>query len=168
MQSGPFQRELRNDSHMRELSELNINEGGRPVSRTAPTEALFAEFESKTGMRLPVELRGLLQFANGGHPELDSVGGSEGQFAVNAFYHLTPDDFGPGSLWYAVAHWTPTLGERSLPFAADAGGNQFFLDLSSTPTAVKLCVHDEAMRIVCIAPSFEAFIDSLEIDTDTI
>lgn len=153
---------------MRELSELNINEGGRPVTRPAPTEALFADFESKTGRQLPAELRGLLQFANGGHPELDSVAGSEGQFVVNAFYHLTPDDHGPESLWYAVQHWTPILGQAALPFADDAGGNQFFLDLSSNPAVVRFCVHDEAMRIVDISASFEAFIDSLEIDPDMI
>lgn len=153
---------------MRDLSELNINEGGRQVSRPAPTEVLIADFESKTGMHLPAELRGLLQFANGGHPELDAVGGSDGQFAVDTFYHLTPDDFGPESLWYAVEHWTPTLGKKALPFATDAGGNQFFLDLSETPAPVKLCLHNEAMLIADIAPSFEAFIDLLEIDPDMI
>jgi len=153
---------------MRELSELNINEGGRMVARPAPAEALFEDFESKTGLRIPAELRGLLQFANGGHPELDSVGGSDGQFAVNAFYHLTPEDHGPESLWYAAQHWMPILGKEAVPFAADAGGNQFFLDLTSKPAAVRLCLHDEAMRIVDIAPSFEAFIDALEIDPDMI
>jgi hypothetical protein len=67
-----------------------------------------------------------------------------------------------------VEHWTPTLGKSALPFATDAGGNQFFLELSNKPAAVRLCLHDEAMRIVDIAPSFEAFIDSLETDADMI
>lgn len=153
---------------MRDLSELNINEGGKPVIRPAPREALYADFESKTGRRLPAELRGLLQFANGGHPELDSVAGSKGQFAVDTFYYLTPDDHGPESLWYAVQHWTPILGQDAIPFASDAGGNQFFLDLSINPAVVRFCVHDEGMRIIDISATFESFIDSLEIDLDMI
>jgi hypothetical protein len=87
---------------------------------------------------------------------------------VDAFYHLTADDRGPESLWYAVEHWKQTLGQAALPFAADAGGNQFFLDLSSKPATVRLCLHDEAMHIVDIATSFEEFINSLEIDPDMV
>ncbi len=153
---------------MRDLSELSINEGGRPINRPAPSEELFASFESKTGLQLPADLRKLLKFANGGHPELDSIGGGDGQFAVNAFYHLTADDHGPESLWYAAQHWKPILGQAALPFASDAGGNQFFLDLTSKPASVRLCLHDEGMRIVDVAPSFEMFIDSLKIDPDMI
>lgn len=151
---------------MRNLSELNINIGGKPVGRLAPTEELFASFESETGLILPLELRELLLFSNGGHPELDGVGGKHGQYAVSRFHHLHADDRDSESLWYAVKHWRPYLGEFALPFASTGGGDQFFLDLSTQPACVKLCRHDEAMRIVYIAPSFENFIDSLEIDPD--
>lgn len=153
---------------MRKLSELNINEGGWPVTRPKPSHELFVDLELKTGLRIPAELRELLQSANGGHPELDSVGGAGGQFAVDIFYHLTEGDFGPESLWYAFRHWGPILGPNAVPFATAAGGNQFFLDLSHNPPAVKLCLHDEAMRIVDIAPSFADFIDSLGTDPDMI
>jgi hypothetical protein len=50
----------------------------------------------------------------------------------------------------------------------DGGGNQFFLDLTTSPPAVKVCVHDENFSIVDIAPSFESFIDGLSLDPDMI
>lgn len=153
---------------MRDLRELNINEGGRQVRRPVPTDALFARFESQTGCVMPVGLRQLLEHSNGGHPELDSPEGALGQFSINRFFHLTTDDYGSESLWYAVKHWQPILGRESLPFANDGGGNQFFLDLASKPPSVKLCLHDELMKIVEIAPTFEDFINSLSIDPDMI
>jgi hypothetical protein len=153
---------------MRNLSELNINEGGKPVARPAPSADLLEAFQSETGLKVPPGLRHLLQYANGGHPELDSVGCAQGQFAVNTFFNLTSNDFGPESLWYAVQHWGSILGKTALSFAEDGGGNQFFLDFSKEPPSVKLCLHDEAMRTLEIAPTFEAFIDSLSIDPDMI
>jgi hypothetical protein len=153
---------------MRNLAELNINEGGRPVERPTPSEKLFHEFESKTGLRIPPELRELLKFSNGGHPELDSVHGSRGQFAVDTFYHLTPDDRGPESLWYAAENWGAILGRAALPFAADAGGSQFFLDLGCAPARVRLCLHAEGMRIVDVSCSLDEFLNALEIDPDMI
>ncbi len=153
---------------MRKIEELNINEGGKPVSRPAPTEDLLEQFRAYTGLAIPAELRHLLQYANGGHPELNAVGGAGGQFAVDCFFHLTANSRGPESLWYAFDHWRPILGDFALPFADDGGGNQFFLDLTTQPPIVKLCLHDESMRAVEVAPSFEAFIDSLAIDPDLI
>jgi hypothetical protein len=152
---------------MRDISELNINEAGNPVARPVPTD-LFKAFQSETGLEMPPGLKRLLQHANGGHPELDSVGGAMGRFAVNTFFHLTADDRGPESVWYAIEHWGPILGNTALPFADDGGGNQFFLDLSVQPPTVKLCLHDVSMRSVEIAPTFELFIDSLSIDPDMI
>ena len=70
---------------MRNLAEIYINEGGRPPKRPAPTDALFAEFEHANGIEFPESLKALLRFANGGHPELDAVGGQQGQFSVNRF-----------------------------------------------------------------------------------
>jgi hypothetical protein len=153
---------------MRDLAQLNINDGGRFVLRQPPSDETFADFEETFGISLPEGLKFLLRVANGGHPELDSVGGASGQYSVNRFYYLAPEDRGPESLWYAAVHWRPILGDRAVPFADDGGGNQFFLDLSDAPPSVKLCLHDEAMRVVLIAPSFEAFIDALDIDPDMI
>ena len=152
---------------MRNLEELNINEGGAPPQRAAPAVAAITAFEKKFGLRLPDDLKLLLNFANGGHPELDAVGGAEGQFGVSRFYHLDDHDHGSESLWYATEHWRPILGKDALPFAFDGGNKQFFLDLAVCPPAVKLWVGDE-LRAVDIAPSFEQFIDSLDMDPDMI
>ncbi len=62
--------------------------------------------------------------------------------------------------------WRHVLGEGILPFAEDGGGNQFLLDLTRSPAAVKICVHDEHFVILDIAPSFESFIDSLSVDPE--
>lgn len=152
---------------MRNIEELNINEGGAPPRRTAPSLATIATFERACEVRLPDELKLLLSIANGGHPELDAVGGVNGQFGVSRFYHLTDDDHGIESLWYATRYWRPILGKNALPFAFDGGNKQFFLDMAMSPPMVKLWVTDEA-RAVDIAASFEQFIDLLEIDPEMI
>jgi len=153
---------------MRDLKELNINDGGRPVKRPPPTDADFLFFEQNTGLLVPPDLRCLLMFSNGGGPELDAVGGASGAFSIDTFFHLTSDDFGTESMWYAVKHWRPILGDFALPFGQDGGGNQFFLDLSVDPPRVNLCLHDESMRILNISASFEEFVNSLELDPDMI
>jgi len=157
---------------MRNLSELNINEGGRPVPRPAPNQPVVAAFESHFGLKLPSAYSALLQHANGGHPELDSFKpiGTPGAatWSVNRFYHLDDERTSPSNLWSTTENWQRILGKSALPFASDAGGNQFFLDLGANPPTVKGCLHDERFRVVDLAPSFEAFIDNLEIDPDMI
>jgi len=77
---------------MRDLSELNINEGGEPVSRPAPSSRVVAEFQSRFGITLPGPYLQFLQYVNGGHPELDSFRGSDRpesqRWSVNRFHHL--------------------------------------------------------------------------------
>jgi len=157
---------------MRNLDELNINEGGKPVRRAAPSGDIISEFERYCGFSLPEDYLRLLNHANGGHPELDSIlplqEANAGRWAVNLFYRLDGDKSSDVGLWKAVETWRPILGKLSLPFATDAGGNQFYLDLSNDPPDVKVCVHDENFRTVDIAPSLEVFIDGLEIDSDMI
>jgi SMI1 / KNR4 family (SUKH-1) len=157
---------------MRSLSELKINEGGKPVRRVAPSDRVINGFESHFGLKLPTEYVALLQHANGGHPEVDSIEpvgrpGTAG-WAVSRFYHLDDDKGSPESLWAATEIWQRVLGKDALPFASDGGGNQFFLDLKTTPASVKVCVHDEGFRAVDLAPSFEVFIDGLAVDPDMI
>lgn len=43
-----------------------------------------------------------------------------------------------------------------------------FIDLSDNPASVKLCRHDEGMRLIEVAPTFEVFIDELSLDPDMI
>ena len=157
---------------MRELSELKMNECGKPVRRLPPTEEVINEFQSRFRIALPEAYLQLLRYSNGGHPELDSVepaSRSEAvRWAVNRFHFLDNDRTSSGSLWAVAEKWRSILGEGSLPFASDAGGNQFFLDLKTSPARVKLCLHDENFAIVEVAPAFEAFIDRLSADPDMI
>lgn len=157
---------------MRELSELNINEGGKPVQRSSPTREVVEAFQSHFGVTLPLEYLRLLRYSNGGHPELDSIEpvGRPGaaQWAVNRFYHLDTDKTSATSLWAATESWRSILGKEAFPFAEDGGGNQFFLDLKTSPPAVKVCVHDEGFSTIDIAPSLEAFVDALSLDPDMV
>jgi len=118
---------------MRDLSELNINEGGKPVCRPAPTRSMVEEFERQFELKLPPEYLALLAHANGGHPELDSflrVGGpSADGWAVNRFYHLDVDTASTDGLWWNMRVWRPVLGIHALPIANTGGGDVFFREL---------------------------------------
>ncbi len=158
---------------MRELSELRVNERGRPVNRKAPSTSVIEAFQLRFDVQLPDNYLAFLRYANGGHPELDlfvpiNTPAGEGEWAVNRFHHLDDDTRSTNSLWWATETWRPILGEDALPFAGDGVGNEFFLDLTTTPPAVKLCIHDDEFRIVNLASSFEAFIDGLTLDPDAI
>ncbi len=157
---------------VRDLTELNINEGGQPVTRPAPTDEQIEAFERHFGLELPVGHIALLRFSNGGHPELNLVEpvGRPGAAAwgVGRFHHLSDDREAYESLWKAIQVWRPFLGLYALPFADDQNGNEFFLDLQFNPPPVRACIHDEGFRTVDIAPSLEVFIDRLKLDPDAI
>lgn len=157
---------------MRDLDELNINEGGKPVNRLAPTKDLIDAFQARFAVTLPKEYLWLLEHSNGGHPELDSIEpvGRPGaaRWTVNRFYHLDDDRVSTASLWVVTERWRSKLGKDALPFAGDAGGNQFFLDFRTSPPSVKVCVHDEGFAVVDIAPTLEAFVDGLSFDPDMV
>jgi hypothetical protein len=150
---------------MRDLTELNINEGGAAVRRPPPSDNAIANFERKFHVRLPENLLNLLRFANGGHPELDSFdpdgAKNSNDFGVDHFFHLTDDPDSNESLWREIQIWRPYIGLSALPFAVDGGGNVVFLELSEEPHTVKVCWHDENFRIGQMASSLEEFIDGL-------
>lgn len=157
---------------MRSLFELNINEGGRPARRAAPSRNVIEAFERHFGLTLPPDYVALLEHANGGHPEVDSFELNHGpeatSWAVNRFFHLDEDRRTASSLWVATETWQRVLGKKALPFASDGGGNLFFLDFGTSPPSVKVSVHDEGFRIVSLAPSFDVFIDGLIADPEMI
>lgn len=157
---------------MRDLAELNINEGGRPVTRAPPTKQQIREFESLFAVELPEDYLVLLQHSNGGHPEVDSFqlpGPEEGALlGVNRFYHLGDDKNDHEGLWRAATAWEGRTSSRMVPFANDPGGNQLMFDFGCQPPAVKLCIHDEDFRIVHLADSFGEFIDGLVEDPDMV
>src|SRR5215469_13672208 len=128
---------------MRNLSELNINEGGKRVDRLAPSKEIINAFQDHFAVTLPENYLKLLRHSNGGHPELDSIEplGRPGasRWAVDQFYHLDNDRASAVSLWTATEQWQRILGKKTIPFARDGGGNQFFLDLKTSPPSVKVC-----------------------------
>jgi hypothetical protein len=158
---------------MRDLAELNLNEGGEPVSRPPPSAQQIAQFQSEFGITLPRAYLSLLAYSNGGHPELDTLmpdgAPADGYYpAINDFYYLTDDRDSMSGLWREQRHVRPILGNCVLVFARDGGDNQFFLNLSSTPSPVKVWSHDEHDLVTDLAPSFEVFIDGPRINPNTI
>ncbi len=158
---------------MRDLSELNLNEQGRPVTRSPPLPAEVAALQSRYGVDLPPEYLAFLRYSNGGHPELDCYmppDGFSGEqlWSVNRFYHLGQDRESVSNLFWVLERWGPILGPRALPFAADSGGKQYFLDLNRSPPPVRICINDENNRLVDVAPSFTQFIDGLALNPDMI
>jgi hypothetical protein len=153
---------------MRDLCELNINDGGLPISRPAPSEQDFNAFEAHYKVVVPETLRELLRHANGGHPELNALDGRRGQYAVDGFYSLTNNTEDLQGMWRAMRIWRPILGDHALPFAFDAGDKQFFLDLAASPPAVKLCICDEGNRVLRVAGSLEEFLGRLDRDPELI
>lgn len=157
---------------MRNLVELNINEGGEAVRRAPPSPEIISAFEREFNVSLPSEYLELLMYSNGGHPELDTIkpmGRTDiDDWGVNHFCYLDEDREGVESLWVETKYWRPILGEKQIPFAADGGGNPFILDLVATPSRVVGCLVDEDFALVELAASFEEFIDRLELDQDYI
>jgi len=174
IQFGPFRQEHHETKfeNMRNITELNINEKGKPVSRNPPSAEIINQFQSHFGVILPEAYIELLRHTNGGHPELGSImpigRPNAARWGVNRFYHLDDDKSSATSLWNVTEKWQKILGENAIAFASDGGGNQFFIDMKTSPPSVKLCVHDENYAIVEIAPSFEIFIDALSFDPDMI
>lgn len=157
---------------MRNLDELNINEGGLSVSRPSPTPEDYEQFEAKFGIPIPEQVRALLSYSNGGHPELDTYFSEDltedSSFAIDRFLFLALDSNEVDSFDYALKLWRPLIGPQALPFALDGGGDPFFLDLTAQPAAVKKYLHDSDKDMVFVAPNFEAFIDGLNLNPDYI
>lgn len=157
---------------MRDLRELNINEMGRPVSRSAPTEAELSELESALGVSLPSAYKALLQTANGGHPELNTFvpegADPESRWSIDVFYYLSSDKTGEENVWRVLGEYQQILRNRCLPVARDEGGNQVIMDLADSPPSVKMAIHDERFREIPVAESFDRFLDLLSTDPDMI
>jgi hypothetical protein len=157
---------------MRDLSELNINEGGRPVSRPPPTPEDISRIEELVGAKLPSEYVAFLIFSNGGHPELDviAVNGAP-RWGVDRFFHVSSDAGSALNIFWNYHAFRRTGIDKSvLPIAANGGGDLFCLDLSEAGDGkVILWIHDvPGGKIVQVADSFEELIDRLIIDPDAI
>jgi hypothetical protein len=152
---------------MRDFKELNINEGGKPVTRPQPTPAQIAYVEKLVGAKLPPSYIALLMFSNGGHPELDTfyfeAEGSRQEWAVDTFFHISSDPESTESVVRKYRHRWKGAPRQVLPIAEDGGGNLICLDLTdSQGNKVVLWVHDVlGQPILHVAGSFEEFIDLL-------
>ena len=156
---------------MRNLGELNINEGGKKISRKPPTDKEIKEFEKEIGVKLPLEYIQLLKYSNGGHPEVDCFvpKGStpDDTWGVNDFFYLNAEKDRFGNIYYEIGRWRSALGKKAIPFASDGGDNQFFLNFKNNPPSVEILVHDN-FRTIKAADTFEEFIDMLTYDPDMI
>lgn len=159
---------------MRNLDELNINEGGRPVRRPRPTRDQLSMVERFVGAKLPAAYIALLLYSNGGHPEIDTfiVGNNEhATWDVCRFFHLAPEESLPEAttnlLWQYRHRWK-NAPQKILPIACDGGGNLICLDLTDTGAGrVVLWVHDEPnIPLLHVADSFDQFIDGLTTNPD--
>jgi hypothetical protein len=157
---------------MRDLRELNINDGGEPVTREQPRESQIQAFESRFHVKLPRDYLTLLRFSNGGHPEknvfIPKGSANDAFWDVSRFYFLNDDKKSFEGLWRATIEWQKAISESIVPIAQDGGGNQILLSFDSDPPNVKLCIHDEELRIVDVANTFGDFIDMLTEDPDMI
>ena len=156
---------------MRDLRELNLNEGGRPVTRKPPSDAQIAAFQSHFGIVLPEDYIVFLRHSNGGHPERDAFrpkGLVDGLFGVAYFYRLNDDQADVSGVWAATTAWRNALSANVAAIGDDGGGNQILLCFDGNSASVKLCIHDEAMRLIHVADSFSEFIDMLREDPDMI
>ena len=157
---------------MRDLDEIEINEGGDPVARQPPTDDQVRDFQSHFQVELPEEYLILLCHSNGGHPKLDSFRPKglteEHSWGLNRFYHLSDDKTDIDSLWRTTAAWRMAVGQNVVPVANDSGGNQIMLDYRSCPPSVTICIHDDGYRMVDVADSFGEFIEMLCEDPEMI
>ncbi len=162
---------------MRNLSELKIDEGKRPVTagrlvrRRPPTEKQIQAFQSRFCVELPDEYLMFLRFSNGGHPQVGTFApremGDRGPWEVNIFYHLEDDETNLLGLWTNTSALQKVLSLKVVPIADDPCGDQIVLSFDTNPPNVKLYIHDE-MRLIDVADSFSDFIDMLSEDSDII
>jgi hypothetical protein len=158
---------------MRDLNELNINEGGRPVTRPQPTPEQLAFVENLVGAKLPRSYVAFLMFSNGGGPEVDTfyfeAEGVRYEWGINEFFHISSDHASTESVVWNYTHRWSGAQREVLPIADDGVGNLICLDLSETGNEkVVLWVHDPVQPLLSVADSFETLIDSLVMNPDYI
>lgn len=146
-----------------DLRRLNINVGGLPSLGYQGDPNVFNHVASLVGARLPSSYLELIRTADGGHPEVGCFfplgSNPDNLFEIDYFYA-----FGNSAverIQDVIEKWGSILGDRTLPIGRDGGGNQIFLDMSAGSETVWLILHDEGMKKIKIAESFESFVDSL-------
>lgn len=152
---------------MRDLKELNINEGGRPVNRPSPSDEVIRAYENQFENKLDSNHIKLLSYSNGGHPELDSFIpqnlDDSGYWGLDTFFHLSMDG-DPLNIFQVSKTFRDIIGSKFVPIAQDPGGNIIFLN---EKREVSIYILDEE-RTILVSEDFGSFIDSLTINPDFI
>jgi len=144
---------------MRDLAELDIRQVDTGTQRPAPSSEAVVAFEHHFGVKIPKDYLKLLRHSNGDWIGANAV--PSGVWSVGRFFYLDDDRKSLEGLWRHMAVWRRIVGDRYLPFADDGFGNVFMFDLATSPPKVVVCDHEESYAIIDLAPSFEAFVDSL-------
>jgi hypothetical protein len=159
---------------MRNLRELNINEGGELVTLPPPSPEQIALVEQAVGKCLPTSYVEFLRFSNGGHPELDTFriesGGKQYEWGVDRFFHISDDLDSTEDVMWNYRNLPGDPPRTLLPIGCDGGGNLIFLDLSEDGDGrIFFWVHDDPnLPLLHVADSFEEFIDMLTLNPDYI
>ncbi|MGK5052312.1 SMI1/KNR4 family protein [Janthinobacterium sp. RB2P8] len=153
-------------------------EGAKP----APTEQQIAAIETLLEAPLPPAFLAFLQVANGAWFDYttdvpDGNGGVE-QMGFNTFFSADEGDFCDETLVGEIraARQHTDMPVRILPFARDGGNSMVYLDLTEEGAGRVLAYVQElpewtgkrAHGFIELAPSFDAWLDSLYIDRDTV
>jgi hypothetical protein len=153
-------------------------EGAKP----APTAQQIAAIEALLEAPLPPAFLAFLQVANGAYFDYtcdvpDGNGGVE-KMGFNTFFSADEGDFCDetlvGEIRAARKHTDMPVG--ILPFARDGGNSMVYLDLTAEGGGRVLAYVQElpdwtgkrAHGLMQLAPSFDAWLDSLYIDRDTV
>ena len=171
---------------MRDLHELKLSVYGEPVTTPPPTADQLSLVERLIGAKLPAAYVEFLRFSNGGYPQLRTFyveveeKGYRETWSISSFFSITSDDLltedteeVPWNYWH---RWDEAPREV-LPIACTAFGDLICLDLTPEGNGrVVLWAHEvpewargtlpAADVLLPVAPSFEAFIDSLTTDPD--
>jgi len=159
---------------MRNLREINLNEGGTFVNRLPPTSEQITFVENLIEAKLPAPYLELLQFSNGGHPELDTFyyksNDIQQHWNIDKFFHISFDTNDMYDVVWNYNHRWNNANKHIVPIAQNGGGDLFCLDLSENGKGrIIVWIHDDPeISLLEVANSFEALIDELILNPDYI
>lgn len=151
-------------------------------AKPPPTAQQIAAIETLLEAPLPPAFLAFLQVANGAYADYacdvpDGEGGVE-KMGFNTFFSAEDGDFCDETLVGEIraARQHLAMPAQILPFARDGGNSMVFLDLTPEGGGRVLSYVQElpgwtgrrAHGFIALAPSFDAWLDSLYIDRDTV
>lgn len=155
---------------MRNLAELNLNIGGKPVMRKPPSQKALSLLADLTKMPVEKDYIKFLMQSNGGHPQLNAFvpecNSQENVWSVDMFYHVDEDEIEHHhSVFKVLRDWKSQLRKGELPIGCDGGNNQICLGRQGE---IFIIVADGITKRYPVASSFTNFIDLLHEDSEFI